>query len=196
LRGASLNLKNADPNLKDGDASETGTVSLRLARGEDGESVARIYNHYVTTSFATFEEQAVAGSEMSQRIADVQAASLPWWVAETAGTLVGYAYATRWRSRPAYRLSVEITAYVDPKKGGRGIGSALYDVLLKDLRDRGFHAAMAGIALPNDASVALHQRFGFAKVAHFRETGFKLGRWIDVGYWQLLLKTDPISPPA
>ncbi|HEV8248126.1 MAG TPA: GNAT family N-acetyltransferase, partial [Polyangiaceae bacterium] len=101
-----------------------------------------------------------------------------------ASGIVGYAYATRWRTRPAYRFSTEITVYLDPECRRLGIGSRLYEELLAKLQARGVHAAMAGIALPNEASVALHEKFGFSKVAHFKEVGFKFNTWIDVGYWQ------------
>ena len=100
---------------------------------------------------------------------------------------MGYAYATAWRVRRGYRYSTEVTVYVDPGAGGRGIGSLLYTDLIAALQERGIHAAMGGIALPNDASVALHEKFGFKKVAHFEQVGVKFDRWIDVGYWQRIL---------
>lgn len=125
--------------------------------------------------------------EIARRIEEVQSASLPWLIAETGGQLAGYCYATRWRTRTAYRFAVEITVYVARHSGGRGIGSTLYTHLLPKLRSAGIHSVIGGIALPNDASVALHEKFGFRKVAHFQEVGFKFGRWIDVGYRQLTL---------
>jgi L-amino acid N-acyltransferase YncA len=160
---------------------------VRAATAEDAEAVAAIYNHYVTQTVVTFEEEAISASEISRRLGEVQAASLPWLVADRDGLVVGYAYATRWRPRHAYRFSSEVTVYVHPDYGARGIGSALYRQLLPELRDRGIHAAMGGIALPNDASVRLHERFDFKKVAHFAAVGFKFNRWIDVGYWQRVL---------
>lgn len=98
-----------------------------------------------------------------------------------------YAYATPWRTRSGYRFSVETTVYVKDGCAGRGIGKGIYLQLVDQLRARGVHALMAGIAQPNEASVALHQQLGYEKVAHFREVGFKFGRWIDVGYWELVL---------
>jgi L-amino acid N-acyltransferase YncA len=162
-------------------------VTIRTAAAKDAEAVAWIYNHYVAKTVVTFEEELVAASEISRRIEEVQAASLPWLVAEQDDALVGYAYATRWRARRAYRYSAEVTVYVAPDRGRCGIGSRLYTQLLATLRDCGMHSAMGGIALPNDASVALHEKFGFKKVAHFEQVGFKFNRWIDVGYWQLIL---------
>ena len=121
---------------------------------------------------------------MSRRIDEVRSASLPWLIAEEGGQVVGYAYARPWHSRSAYRFSAEIAVYLAADRTGRGIGSQLYDRLFPILQARGIHAAMGGIALPNAASVALHEKFGLRKVAQFQEVGFKFDRWIDVGYWQ------------
>jgi phosphinothricin acetyltransferase len=158
-----------------------GDVLIRIA---DASGIARIYNHYVLKTIITFEENEVSDPEMGRRIEDVDSSSLPWLVAARASGIVGYAYATKWRVRPAYRFSVEVTVYVDPACGRLGIGSLLDEELLARLRARAVHAVIGGIALPNEASVALHERFGFSKVAHFKEVGFKFNRWIDVGYWQ------------
>ena len=162
-------------------------VLIRPAAATDATDVARIYNHYVLTTSITFETEAVASSEMAQRIGEIAAASLPWFVAEADGRVIGYAYASRWKGRCAYRYSVEVTAYIDHESTGRGIGTALYTALLAALRGQSMHAAMGGIALPNEQSVALHERFGFKKVAHFAQVGFKFDQWIDVGYWEVLL---------
>lgn len=164
-----------------------GDVVIRAATAGDAGAMAAIYNHYVLETIVTFEEEPVAPEEMARRIAEVQAAGLPWLVAEEGGLAAGYAYATPWRSRFGYRFSVEVTVYTAPGQEGRGVGSRLYGELLPLLEAKGLHAAMGGIALPNDASVALHEKFGFQKVAHFRESGIKFGRWIDVGYWQRVL---------
>jgi phosphinothricin acetyltransferase len=160
---------------------------IRTAEARDAQAIADIYNPYVADSGITFEEIPVAADEMARRIETTQSHSLPWLVAEDEGTVLGYAYANPWKARTAYRFAVEITVYVKQGCGKRGIGSALYTRLFELLRERGVHAIIGGIALPNDASVALHEKMGMTKVAHFRETGFKQGRWIDVGYWQLTL---------
>ncbi len=165
----------------------SGDVVIRAATAEDAGAIAAIYNHHVLETIVTFEEEPVSAPEMARRIGEVQGVALPWLVAIDPAGLVGYAYATPWRSRFGYRFSVEVTVYTAPGQAGRGIGSRLYEALLPLLEARAIHAAMGGIALPNDASVALHEKFGFRKVAHFREPGIKFGRWIDVGYWQLLL---------
>jgi len=162
------------------------TPLIRRATPDDAVAIAAIYNHHVVNTVVTFEEIPVDEAAMRSRIADIEA-SHAWFVATVDGRIGGYAYASAWRARSAYRRSVETTVYVDGDRMRRGLGRALYDALLPELAQRGFHCAMGGIALPNAASVALHERTGFAKVAHFREVGWKLGRWIDVGYWQRLL---------
>jgi phosphinothricin acetyltransferase len=149
--------------------------------------IAQIYNHYVKESVITFEEEPVTDSEMAARIAEVRSASLPWLIAEDSSQLTGYAYAAPWRKRSAYRFSVENTVYVAPEWVGRGVGSLLYGVFLPILQAQQIHAVMGGIALPNEASILLHEKFGFRKVAEFHQVGFKFNRWIDVGYWQRLL---------
>ncbi|MEP6591257.1 MAG: N-acetyltransferase family protein, partial [Gemmatimonadota bacterium] len=111
---------------------------------------------------------------------------LPWLVAEQGGVVVGYAYAGKWKTRHGYRFTVESTVYLDPNHVGHGTGSRLYRALLDALRLQGVHSAIGGIGLPNEPSVRLHERLGFEKVAHFHENGIKFGRWIDVGYWQLV----------
>lgn len=123
---------------------------------------------------------------MAQRITNVTS-RLPWFVCESDGAIVGYAYATPWKVRAAYRHSVESSIYLAPQATGRGLGSQLYTALIADLRQRGLHCVIGGAALPNPASVSLHEKLGFSKVAEFREVGFKFGRWIDVAYWELML---------
>jgi L-amino acid N-acyltransferase YncA len=160
---------------------------IRQALASDAAAISRIYNHYVLDTVITFEEQPVSFGEMTERIAEVTSSSLPWLIAEQDDSLLGYAHASKWKGRCAYRFSVETTIYLAPPCFGRGIGTSLYQLLLKQLRDLGRHVAIGGIALPNAASVALHEKLGFRKVAQFAEVGFKFGKWIDVGYWQLNL---------
>ena len=165
---------------------------IRQATTEDAPQICDIYNHYVVKTLITFEEQPVTHDEMVQRIQETLP-SLPWlvWEQEEGQQLVGYCYASKWKDRCAYRYSVESTVYLRPDSAGRGVGSKLYDSLLSELRQRKFHAVIGGIALPNAASVALHEKLGFKKVAQFQEVGNKFGQWIDVGYWQLLLANEP-----
>ncbi|HEX7081633.1 MAG TPA: arsinothricin resistance N-acetyltransferase ArsN1 family B [Gammaproteobacteria bacterium] len=162
---------------------------FRPATPDDAPQICAIYNHYVVSTVVTFEEEPVAAADMAARISRVSE-TFPWLVAERDGSIEGYAYASQWHTRCAYRLSVESTIYLRPDCGGRGLGSALYRALIDELRSRGLHCVIGGIALPNPASVRLHEKLGFEKVAHFREVGFKLGRWIDVGYWKLILGRD------
>ena len=160
---------------------------IRSAIEGDSHAIAAIYNHYVLDTVVTFEEHPVSSREMSDRIHKVLGDSLPYLVAVEDDAVVGYAYAAKWHQRSAYRYSVETTIYLDASCVGRKIGSHLYSVLLDQLSERGMHVAMGGIALPNDRSVALHERLGFKKVAQYAEVGFKFDRWIDVGYWQRIL---------
>lgn len=156
---------------------------IRSASLADAPAVATIYNHYVQASIATFEESAVSAREMARRIESGNA-NWSWLVAEQDGTVVGYACGNPWKSRSAYRYAVESSVYLDVTRHRRGLGTALYASLIRILEAQGAHCIIAGIALPNAPSIALHEKFGFTKVAHFRENGFKLGHWIDVGYWQ------------
>jgi L-amino acid N-acyltransferase YncA len=167
-------------------AAQAVSASIRDATPDDAAAIAAIYNRYVLDTTITFEEEAVTQEEMRARIAEVQTASLPWLVA-TDGRLLGFAYASKWKGRCAYRFSVEVTVYLGEGAAGRGLGSRLYAELFERLRAAGMHSVLAGIALPNEPSVALHEKMGMEKVAHFGEVGFKLGRWVDVGYWQRTL---------
>ncbi len=162
-------------------ASET---KIRLAQRVDAQPIARIYNHFITESVITFEEEPISENEMERRMLEVDSTSLPWLVAEEHQKVVGYAYAAPWKSRSAYRFSAEITIYIAQGHDGRGVGSALYSQLFPALKSRRIYAVIGGIALPNPSSVALHEKFGMLKVAHLQEVGFKFDRWIDVGYWE------------
>jgi L-amino acid N-acyltransferase YncA len=172
--------------------AETDDIRIREVAESDGEALTAIYNHYVTTTTVTFEEQPVSRAEMTDRISEVLKAKLPFLVAESALGVIGFAYATKWKGRSAYRHSVETTVYLADGSSRRGIGSALYRRLIVLLETAGLHAVIGGIALPNDASIALHEKFGFTQVASFREVGYKFGRWIDVGYWERLLDSPAV----
>ncbi|MCX7787265.1 MAG: GNAT family N-acetyltransferase [Spirochaetes bacterium] len=161
-------------------------MTIRRVRLEDAPKICSIYNHYVTHSVCTFEEEPVSVSEMEKRIREVLS-SYPWLVWEDAGEILGYTYSSRWKSRSAYRYSTELSVYVRNGYHGQGIGKTLMASLLDELQRQGFHAVIGGIVLPNERSVRLHERFGFQKVAHFSEVGFKFGKWLDVGYWQRIL---------
>jgi L-amino acid N-acyltransferase YncA len=159
---------------------------IRSCTVADARAICAIYNPYVQETVITFEEEPVSTAEMARRIGDVKA-RLPWLVAEEGGAIVGYAYATPWKVRSAYRYSVETTVYVAPGQERRGFGTALYRGLIDTLRVLGVHCAVGGVALPNAASIALHEKLGFRKIGQFVEIGRKFDRWVDVGYWELIL---------
>ena len=152
----------------------------------DAAACAAIYAPFVSDNWISFELVAPTADEMAGRIADY-GASHAWLVAEIGGEVAGYAYGSPHRARAAYASSCDVAVYVDPAHSRRGLGSALYAALFPVLADKGFHAAFAGIALPNDASVGLHEAMGFTPVGTYREVGWKMGGWRDVGWWQRLL---------
>lgn len=161
-------------------------MNLRKAKVENAAQIAEIYNHYVEHSHSTFETEAVSYAEMRKRIVETMK-SYPFFVAlDDDDEVLAYALASQYKSRCAYRHSAEVSIYVKNGHGGRGTGTKLYEKLFAELLQTDVHAVIAGIALPNEASVKLHERYGFEKVAHFRQIGFKFGRWIDVGYWELI----------
>ena len=159
---------------------------IRLATAADGARLAAIYAPAVTDLATSFELTPPDATEMARRVTTLLALT-PWLVAEVDKQIAGYAYASRWKDRSAYRYAVESTVYLDPAALGVGFGSQLYETLLADLRGQKLHTVIGGIALPNEASTRLHEKFGFRKVAHFKEVGYKFGQWVDVGYWQLTL---------
>jgi phosphinothricin acetyltransferase len=159
-------------------------TDIRPVTPDDAAAICDIYNHYIRHTTITFEQDLLDEAQMAQRIADVSA-SYPWLVAMVDGRLIGYAYATRWRSRAAYDYTCESTIYLAQDGVGRGLGLPLYQALMQALKDAGMHAVVGCIALPNAGSVFLHEKCGFEKVGHFPQVGKKFGEWIDVGFWQL-----------
>lgn len=162
---------------------------IRDVQSDDVDAVRDIYNYYIEHTVVSFEEQPVTASEMRTRI-QIVTADFPWIVLVEDDTVAGYAYAGKWHSRCAYRSTVESTVYLAPSAVARGIGTKLYTELLDRLRQLPIHSVIGGIALPNAASVALHEKFGFEKAAHYKQVGYKMDRWIDVGYWQLILNDE------
>jgi phosphinothricin acetyltransferase len=160
---------------------------IRTAIPADATALAAIYNHYIRETVITFEEADITPADMAQRIGKLAAAGLPWLVLEEEGELLGYAYAGPWRERSAYRFASESSVYLRHDATGRGRGKRLYAAVIAAARAAGRQTLIGGVALPNAASVALHEGLGFEKVAHFARVGRKFERWIDVGYWQLAL---------
>ena len=161
-------------------------MQLRPATPADAEACRVIYAPYVTDSWVSFEEVVPTVDEMAARIADY-GVSHCWLIAEVEGQVAGYAYSSQHRTRGAYKTSCDVAVYVDPAFARRGVGRALYIALLPSLKAKGYHAAFGGIALPNAASIALHQACGFTPVGVYHEVGWKLGGWRDVSWWQRLL---------
>lgn len=176
-----------------GTIARVDAIILRPAAPADAPAIAAIYAPYVGESAISFEETPPDAEVMATRMSTPP--KLPWWVAIDADMIVGYAYAAPHRTRAAYRWSVEVSVYLAPSHSGRGLGTRLYRQLLPDLRGLGYVNAYAGIALPNPASVRLHERVGFTTIGAFPNVGYKHGRWHDVGWWHLAL-TDPPADPS
>lgn len=165
---------------------ESNAVVRAFAAGDECEIVA-IYNWYIAKTVITFEEQAISATEMAARIR-TDDETCPWFVIEVDNEIQGYAYATLWKTRTAYRNSRETSIYLHHAAAGKGFGKLLYKHLINELRKTPIHLLIGGIALPNAGSVALHESLGFTPVGKFCEVGRKFGNWVDVGYWQLNLE--------
>jgi phosphinothricin acetyltransferase len=162
----------------------------------DAEAIANIYAPYVTAAAISFEYEAPTATEMAGRIERLTKTHA-WLVAEDGGEILGYAYGCPHRERAAYQWATEVSVYVDPRQQRRGAGRALYEALFVLLAEQGYRIALGGIALPNDASVALHRACGFERVGVYRGIGFKQDAWWDVEWWQLDLESKlPTSPPS
>ncbi len=162
---------------------------IRDATPADAGAIQAIYAPIVRDTAIAFETDVPTVPEMAARIEAILKTHV-YLAAERAGEVIGYAYASQHRTRAAYRTSVDVTVYVDERARGLGVGKALYGALLPRTAARGFHAAFAGITLPNAGSVALHEAVGFEHVGVYRQVGFKLGAWRDVGWWQRLLTDE------
>ena len=160
-------------------------MKIRQVELNDAAQIAEIYNYYILNTHHTFETEALSEDEMRERIAEISE-QYPYLVAEFDGMIQGYVYAVQFKLRQAYKHSVEVSIYVRNQAKQKGIGSELYNILLEKFEDTDIHAIIASIALPNDASIRFHEKLGYEKVAHFREVGYKLGRWVDVGFWEML----------
>ncbi len=160
-------------------------MNIRRAKSDDAGQIAEIYNYYILNTHHTFEIEPLSADEMRERVAAI-GENYPYLVAEENGEILGYVYAAQFKLRQAYKYSVEASIYVKSQAKQKGIGSQLYEKLLAELAETDVHTIIAGISLPNEASVRFHEKLGYEKVAHFREVGYKLGRWVDVGFWEML----------
>jgi phosphinothricin acetyltransferase len=166
---------------------------IRPVNIADAQAIADIYNYYVLNTPVTFEEEALGREAMEDRIRAF-GSRYPWFVWEEGGEITAYAYAHQWHDRPAYRLSAEDTVYVRHGFERRGIGRTLLGMVVEGLKKQGVHVVMAVIAVPNEGSIALHESLGFKKAGHFSQIGWKMGRWRDVGYWELIIDDSQGGP--
>jgi L-amino acid N-acyltransferase YncA len=166
---------------------------IRLARPSDAEAMLEIYAPIVLETWISFELTPPSVEELRERIR-LTLEHAPWLVYEQDGKVAGYAYAKQFWPRPAYQWAVEVTVYVHPQHQGHGVGQALYQSLFRLLRAQGYCKALAIIALPNPASIALHQKLGFTSVGVFHSVGYKLGGWRDTSWWELNIRELPPEP--
>jgi phosphinothricin acetyltransferase len=166
---------------------------IRPVQVSDAPAIARIYQPYVTNTTISFETEPPSVDEIAARIQRITMRH-SWLVYESEGALLGYAYTSSFRERPAYQSTVESTIYLDQAAIGRGIGQGLYQALLDDAARKRYREALGVIALPNELSIKLHEKLGFFKAAHLEKIGCKFDQWIDVSVWQKHLTTSA-SPP-
>ncbi|MCF7569296.1 N-acetyltransferase family protein [Sabulilitoribacter arenilitoris] len=159
---------------------------IRPVHIEDAQSLLNIYNYYVINTAVTFDIEPITLKTFIKKL-NVLKKDYPFIVFEENNTILGYAYGSRFRPKPAYDYVVESTVYVKYDTHGRQIGTQLYAELLKLLKKENFHTVLGVLTIPNDASIKLHERFGFKQVANLKEVGLKFGKWLDVGIWQLKL---------
>lgn len=153
---------------------------------DDSNQLCEIYNYYILNTIATFEINPIDNAEMQNRIKNIKS-KFPFIVYEEKGKILGYAYSTDWKTRSAYKFTVESSIYLKNSEIGKGLGFILYSELINLLKKIDIHSVIGGIALPNLVSIALHEKFGFEKIAHFKEVGFKFNKWVDVAYWELII---------
>jgi L-amino acid N-acyltransferase YncA len=170
-------------------------VSIRPVELKDADRIAKIYGYYVRETPATFEIEVPSPDIVRDRI-QAFTRSYPWLIHETEDELDGYAFAARYKERESYRYAVELSLYVDQAKAGHGIGTELFNELISACRDTDAAVLIAAVALPNEPSLRLLDKFGFSEIAVFEKVGYKFNRWIDVGYWKLEIKDRSIYFPG
>jgi phosphinothricin acetyltransferase len=159
---------------------------LRPVKESDAENITKIYNYYVKNTTVTGDEIPFSIENMRDKIKN-KSQNYPWLVLEENFNILGYIYIDHWRMRSAYKHSAELSVYIHHEIRSKGFGSKLFQGLIEELKKQNFHSIVSAIVLPNDPSIALHEKFGFKKVAHFIEVGYKFEKWLDLGYWELLL---------
>jgi len=160
---------------------------IRQVQDKDVKAICDIYNFYIENTIISFEEKPITQKEMEERIHTTRE-HYPWLVYEKEGQILGYAYVGKWKERAAYRYTVEDALYVRYDVLGQGIGRALLESLMEEIKKLDVRVVMGVIALPNERSIRLHEYYGFKKAGQFTNVGYKMGRWIDVGYWELQIK--------
>ena len=165
-------------------------MKIRKVTSEDAARICEIYNYYILHTAVTFETSAVFADEMRGRIESIIDSGDPYYVVERNDKTIGYCYLHKWKERSAYDTTKEVTIYLDIKEQGKGIGTALFKHMIDNLERQKIHVLLAGICLPNEASVKLHEKFGFLQVSCMKEIGRKFDKWQDVGHWQLLLNCE------
>ncbi|MDL2277223.1 N-acetyltransferase family protein [Parabacteroides sp. OttesenSCG-928-G07] len=162
-------------------------MHIRKVTPDDAKAICLIYNYYIEHTAITFETKPVSVAEIQRRIKDVLKNNYPYYVGEINNRVVGYCYLSAWKQRAAYNPTAEVTIYLDKDFKGKGLGYTFYEYLFKYLDKKRFHSLIAGITLPNEASVRLHEGFGFHQVSFMPEIGYKFDKWLSVGHWHLLL---------
>jgi phosphinothricin acetyltransferase len=162
-------------------------MEIRNVTLNDAKAICDIYNYYIENTAVTFETQPVSVSEMQDRIRDAIDFGYPYYIGEANGRIIGYCYAHRWNNRCSYITTQEVSIYLDIQKTGKGYGSLFFEHLLQNADRKNVHTIIAGICIPNEGSVRLHEKFGFRQISHFKEIGKKFNQWRDVGHWQLIL---------
>ncbi len=161
---------------------------IREVRIKDAQQLVNIYNYYVLNSIVTFDDIPFSKTTFENKIKTISP-QFPFYVYEKNNEILGYAYASKWRQKPAYKCTVESTIYLKHDAIGKKIGTKLYSYLLAELKQQNYNSIIGGLSLPNNASIKLHENLGFKKVAHFKEVGLKFNKWVDVAFWQLIFPT-------
>lgn len=163
-------------------------LAIRKVSTNDAQVICDIYNYYIENTVITFETEAISAAEMEHRISEILNSGFPFYIGECDGKIIGYCYVHVWNARCAYSTTNEVTIYLDRNETGKGYGYTLYEHLIRNIDRKKIHVLIAGICIPNESSVRLHEKFGFKQVSCMKEIGRKFDQWRDVGHWQLLLE--------